>query len=115
MKKLTIAALALALSAGVNANPVASDASGAFGAVNAAAIAAGVVGAAVVGGVVSNNRKKVLVPDEVKPTPNPCKPGDGLPDANGVCTGTTTTVTVTGTGTGTATTTITVPVSYTYR
>lgn len=111
MKKLTIAALALALSAGVNANPVASDSAEGTGAVNVAAVAAGVVGAAVVGGVISNNRKKTVVTEEVKPTPNPCGDDEG-PDANGVCTNTTITVTVTGTGTATSTTTVPVVTTY---
>lgn len=110
MKKLTITALALALSAGVSANPVASNSAEGAGAVNSVAIAAGVAGVAVVGGVISNNRKKVVI-DEVKPEPK-CNSGDVGPNSNGVCTNTTITVTVT--GTGTATSTITVPVVTTY-
>lgn len=117
MKKLAIAALALALSAGVNANPVASDntsATGATGAVNSFTLAAGAAAAAaaVVGGVVSNNRKSVVVEDPIKPEEPVCDDGS-KPDNGGVCTTTTVTVTVTGTGTNTSTTTITVPVTYT--
>lgn len=116
MKKLAIAALALALPAAVNANPVASESAEGAGAVNVAGIAASGVVAAVVGGVVSNNRKSVVVDNTIKPEEPVCDDGS-KPDSGGVCKTTTVTVTVTGTGTGTATgtstTTITVPVTYT--
>ncbi len=103
MKKLVIAAMALALSAGVNAQEK-TGGEGTIGGVATTTVAAGVVGVAVAAAVISNNRGSTVNPG---PGPEPvetCNAGDGAP-VNGICTGTT----VTGTGTNTMTVTFTYP------
>ncbi|MDR6984059.1 hypothetical protein J2X32_002701 [Rheinheimera pacifica] len=103
MKKLVIAAMALALSAGVNAQDeqASGSSAGTIGGVATTTIAAGVVGIAVAAAVISNNRgTSVTQPPEL------CD--DGTEPVNGVCTGNTITVTGTGTNTTTATATVTV-------
>lgn len=84
----------------------------AYGDVDKSTVAAGVVGLAIVGAVIANNRGNAKVAPVVTPPPiDPtCNGSDPLVD--GVCVGTTSTVTVT--GTGTMTSTITVPVTFTY-
>ncbi|MDO6560399.1 hypothetical protein Q4602_01045 [Paraglaciecola chathamensis] len=114
MKKILMAATAALALAG---NPViaqenagGSEASSAtVGGVGVGTIAAGVVGLAIAGAVVSNNRGSSTVDDGGETDPS-CNGDDALVD--GVCVGTTTTVTVTGTGTMTSTTTV--PVTFTY-
>jgi hypothetical protein len=90
MKKLVIAAMALALSAGVNAQDESAAGSGAsagtIGGIATGTIVAGAVAAGVLAAVVSNNRGTT-----VNPGPGPddtCNANDGAP-VNGVCTGTT--------------------------
>ncbi len=114
MKKLVIAAMALALSAGVNAqdsaNAGGAGASG-FGGLTVASLTALGVSAAVAAAIISNNSGVTLPPEQEFELV--CNEGDAAP-VDGVCTTVGSTVTVTGTGTGTATTTITVPVTSTY-
>jgi|GEM_PF-4160671 len=131
MKKLAIAALALSMTMGVNAQEDATTMGSAgtgaanltaFGIAGAAAIG---VTAAVAAAIISNAQAEGVLPTTPPVTPpgtttvtatTPqftlvCKSGDAAPVA-GVCTTTSSTVTVT--GTGTATSTITVPVTITY-
>lgn len=99
MKKLLVAAAALAFAVNVNAQESAGG-YGTIGGVATTTVAAGVVGVAVAAAIISNNRgSSVKVEPPVEPT---CNAGDGAP-VNGVCTG----VIVTGTGTMTSTTTAT--------
>uniref|UniRef100_A0A486XVF8 Uncharacterized protein n=1 Tax=Rheinheimera sp. BAL341 TaxID=1708203 RepID=A0A486XVF8_9GAMM len=107
MKKLLVAAAALALTFGAVAEEQ-TGGEGMIGGVKTSTVAAGVVGVAVAAAIISNNRGSSIVDPGPGPTPT-CNPGDSAP-VNGICTGTT--VTVTGTGTGTATTTA--PVTFTY-
>lgn len=101
MKKLLVAAAALAFAVNVNAQENAGGA-GTIGGVATTTIAAGVVGVAVAAAIISNNRGSSVDPDvPVIPVPT-CNAGDAAP-VNGVCTGTT----VTGTGSVTATATYT--------
>jgi hypothetical protein len=113
MKKLVIAAMALTLSAGVNAqdSAVAGGTSGVagVGGLTVATLTAISVSVAVAAAIVSNNSGTTLIKGQVFDLV--CDSGDGTPAA-GVCTKTTSTVTTT--GTGTATSTITVPVTSTY-
>jgi hypothetical protein len=114
MKKLVIAAMALALSAGVNAQEGGAKAGGTtgvggVGGLTVATLTAIGVSAAVAAAIVSNNSGTTVLPEQVFDLV--CESGDGSP-AGGVCTRTTSTVTTT--GTGTATSTITVPVTSTY-
>lgn len=107
MKKLAIAATALLLSLGVNAQQAGgTDAQqSTIGGVATSTVVAGAVAAGVLVAVVSNSSGTSLpeIIDPVEPVET-CNPGDGSP-VNGICTGTTTTVT--GTGTNTSTTTVT--------
>ncbi|GGW58958.1 hypothetical protein [Alishewanella tabrizica] len=130
MKKLAIAALALSMTMGVNAQEDATTmGSAGTGAANLTAF--GIAGAAAIGvtvavaaAIISNAQAEGVLPTTPPITPpgtvtttTPpqftlvCKTGDAAPVA-GVCTTTSSTVTVT--GTGTATSTITVPVVITY-
>lgn len=102
MKKLLIAAAALAFAVNVSAQENAGGA-GTIGGVATTTVAAGVVGVAVAAAIISNNRG-TSVSEEAVPT---CNANDGAP-VNGVCTG----VVVTATGTGSATTTATVTATY---
>lgn len=109
MKKLVIAAMALALSAGVNAQETAGGASASgIGGLSVATLTAMGITAAVAAAIVSNNRGTTIDPEQEFELV--CNGNDVL--AAGVCTNTTSTVTVTGTGTNTNT--ITVPVTSTY-
>lgn len=120
MKKLVIAAMALALSAGVNAQDSA-NAGGAgatgFGGLTVASLTALGVSAAVAAAIISNNSGVTLPPEQEFELV--CNEGDGAP-VGGVCTNSsTTTATATATasvsGTVTNTNTITVvPVTVTY-
>ncbi len=98
MKKLLIAAAALAFAVNVNAQENAGG-YGTIGGVATTTVAAGVVGVAVAAAIISNNRGSSVTEEEKVPT---CNAGDGAP-VNNVCTG----VQVTGTGTMTATATYT--------
>lgn len=99
MKKLLVAAAALAFAVNVNAQEAAGG-EGTIGGVATSTVAAGVVGVAVAAAIISNNRgSSVTIEPPVEAT---CNAGDGSP-VNGVCTGTT----VTGTGSVTATATYT--------
>jgi hypothetical protein len=102
MKKLLVAAAALAFAVNVSAQENAGGA-GTIGGVATTTIAAGVVGVAVAAAIISNNRGTSVNPgtDPVDPVES-CNAGDASP-VNGVCTGTT----VTGTGSVTATATYT--------
>lgn len=104
MKKLLVAAAALAFAVNVNAQENAGGA-GTIGGVATTTVVAGVVGVAVAAAVISNNRGSSVTPGPgpVDPT---CNAGDGAP-VNGICTGVQTTTTGTGTGTTTATATYT--------
>ena len=117
MKKLVIAAMALALSAGVNAqdNPAAGGAGASgLGGLTIASLTAIGVSAAVAAAIISNN-SGVTLPDPVRPDQLVCRDGDAAPVA-GVCTTTSTgTTTATASVSGTVTNTITVvPVTVTY-
>jgi hypothetical protein len=103
MKKLAIAATALLLSLGVNAQQAggADAQQSTIGGVKTSTVVAGAVAAGVLVAVVSNSSGTSL-PEVIKPVPT-CNPGDAAP-VNGVCTGTNTIVT--GTGTNTSTTTV---------
>jgi hypothetical protein len=99
MKKLLVAAAALAFAVNVNAQENAGG-EGTIGGVATSTVAAGVVGVAVAAAIISNNRgSSVTGPEEEVLV---CNSGDGSP-VNGVCTG----VVVTGTGSTTATATYT--------
>ncbi|GAB2921970.1 hypothetical protein [Rheinheimera gaetbuli] len=98
MKKLLVAAAALAFAVNVNAQEEAGG-FGTIGGVATTTVAAGVVGVAVAAAIISNNRGSSVKEEEKVPT---CNAGDAAP-VNGVCTG----VIVTGTGTMTSTTTAT--------
>lgn len=121
MKKLVIAAMALALSAGVNAQAntaaQASTAPATIGGFTIAALTGVAVSAAVAAAIITNAQNSGLVIPPTTTLPQQpefglvCNQGDLAPVA-GVCTNNSTTVTVT--GTGTATSTITVPVVTTY-
>lgn len=120
MKKLLIAAMALALSAGVNAQDGAvagGSGAGGLGSLTFAALTAMGVSAAVAAAIISNNQSVTLPDPEVFELV--CNPGDDAP-VEGVCTNaSTTTATATATvsvsGTVTNTNTITVvPVTVTY-
>lgn len=100
MKKLLVAAAALAFAVNVNAQE-ATGGAGTIGGVATSTVAAGVVGVAVAAAIISNNRGSSVNPGPVDPVES-CNAGDGSP-VNGVCTGTT----VTGTGSVTATATYT--------
>ncbi|MGI5308746.1 hypothetical protein [Rheinheimera sp. WS51] len=101
MKKLVIAATALLLSLGVNAQDQAGGTSvSTIGGVATPVVVGGVVAVGVAAAIISN-AGGVSLPDTVEPVET-CNAGDGEP-VNGVCTGTTT-ATVTGT---TAITTVT--------
>ena len=102
MKKLLVAAAALAFAVNVNAEENAGG-FGTIGGVSTTTVAAGVVGVAVAAAIISNNRGSSVevVEPPVEPDPT-CNAGDGAP-VNGICTG----VQVTGTGTMTSTTTFT--------
>ncbi|MEH8021196.1 hypothetical protein [Rheinheimera metallidurans] len=104
MKKLLIAAAALAFAVNVSAQEN-TGGEGTIGGVAVSTIAAGAVGVAVAAAIISNNRGTTVNPGTgpVDPT---CNAGDGAP-VNGVCTGTTVTNTITGTATGTTTATAT--------
>ena len=114
MKKLVIAAMALALSAGVNAQEGGAVAGGTtgvagVGGLTVATLTAIGVSAAVAAAIVSNNSGTTVLPEQEFDLV--CNAGDAAPVA-GVCTNTSSTVTTTGTGTATATTTV--PVVSTY-
>ncbi|MAD74870.1 MAG: hypothetical protein CML20_08800 [Rheinheimera sp.] len=120
MKKLIIAAMALALSSGVNAQQEAAAGGtgvAGIGGLTIASLTALGVSAAVAAAIISNN-SGVTLPDEQE-FELVCNEGDGAPVA-GVCTNSsTTTATATATasvsGTVTNTNTITVvPVTVTY-
>lgn len=98
MKKLLVAAAALAFAVNVSAQENAGGA-GTIGGVATTTVAAGVVGVAVAAAIISNNRGSSVSEEEQVPT---CNATDGAP-VNGVCTG----VVVTGTGSTTATVTAT--------
>jgi hypothetical protein len=117
MKKLVIAAMALALSAGVNAqNNSTAGGSGAtgFGGLTVASLTALGISAAVAAAIISNNQG-VTLPDPITEDQLKCNDGDGAPVA-GICTTTSTgTTTATVSVSGTVTNTITVvPVTVTY-
>ena len=97
MKKLIIAAMALAMAAGVNAQEKAGGA-GTIGGVATSTIAAGAVGLGVAAAVISNNRGTTVRPGPNNPT---CPTGYTL--TGDVCTATT----VTASGTGTTTVVVT--------
>ncbi|MBU1309314.1 MAG: hypothetical protein KKE30_07260 [Gammaproteobacteria bacterium] len=99
MKKLLVAAAALAFAVNVNAQESAGG-YGTIGGVATTTVAAGVVGVAVAAAIISNNRGSSVKIEP--PKEQVCNAGDGAP-VNGVCTG----VQVTGTGTMTATATYT--------
>jgi len=130
MKKLAIAALALTMTMGVNAQESTTMSAAGTGAANLTAF--GIAGAAVVGvtaavaaAIISNAQAEGVLPTTPPVTPPGtstttvtapqftlvCNAGDAAPVA-GVCTTSSSTVTVT--GTGTATSTVTVPVTITY-
>ncbi|MDX1538529.1 hypothetical protein [Arsukibacterium sp.] len=121
MKKFVIAAMALALSAGVNAQQEGAAAGGTgvagIGGLTVGALTALGVSAAVAAAIISNNSGVTLPPEQEFELV--CNEGDGAPVA-GVCTNSsTTTATATATasvsGTVTNTNTITVvPVTVTY-
>lgn len=101
MKKLLVAAAALAFAVNVNAQE--NDGGlGTIGGVATTTVAAGVVGVAVAAAIISNNRGSSVNVTPEPPKEATCNTGDGAP-VNGVCTG----VQVTGTGTMTATATYT--------
>lgn len=102
MKKIAIAATALLLSLGANAQDQAGGISAAtIGGVAVPVVVTGAVAVGVAAAIVSNSGGVSLPPVTTTPVET-CNAGDGAP-VNGVCTGTTT-ATVTGT---TAITTIT--------
>lgn len=123
MKKLTVAAFALAMTFGAHAQTAQTSQGGgsgagggaaAYGSVSVAMVTALGVTLAVATAIVANSQD-VVVPIITDPT-NPgfdliCNEGDAEP-VGGVCTNNGVTVTVTGTGTNTST--ITVPVVTTY-
>jgi hypothetical protein len=118
MKKLVIAALAVALSAGVNAqdnSAVEGGTSGVagVGGVTVATLTAIGVSAAVAAAIISNNSGTTVLPEQEFDLV--CNAGDAAP-VGGVCTNvSTTTATATASATGTVTNTITVvPVTTTY-
>jgi hypothetical protein len=118
MKKLVIAAMAVVLSAGVNAqqdSAVAGGTSGVagVGGLSVATLTAIGVSAAVAAAIVSNNSGATII--EGQEFDLVCKSGDTGP-VGGVCTNvSTTTATATASATGTVTNTITVvPVTSTY-
>jgi len=115
MKKILIAAAVALCFAG---NSFAQENTGgdtasnsASGDVDKSTVAAGVVGLAIAGAIIANNRGSAKKAPGPGPEPEPTCNGDD-PLVDGVCVGTTSTVTVT--GTGTMTSTITVPVTFTY-
>ncbi len=120
MKKLVIAAMALALSAGVNAQTAptaqASSTVASIGGFTVTTLTVVGISAAVAAAILTNAQESGFVPDQGGGGTNPifglvCNPVDGQP-VDGICTNNSTTVTVTGTGTSTST--ITVPVVTTY-
>lgn len=100
MKKLLVAAAALAFAVNVNAEEAGGY--GTIGGVSTTTVAAGVVGVAVAAAIISNNRGSSVNVTPEPPKEATCNAGDGAP-VNNVCTG----VQVTGTGTMTATATYT--------
>lgn len=126
MKKLTIAAFALAMTFGANAQTAQTSQGGAaagggaaaYGSVTVAMVTALGVSLAVATAIVANSQDVVVPLPPTDPTDpvDPgfdliCNEGDAEP-VGGVCTNNGVTVTVTGTGTNTST--ITVPVVTTY-
>lgn len=119
MKKLAVAALALAMTFGAQAQQegaAGGSATATFGSITVASLTAIGVTAAVAAAIVSNSQNNPVIPTDPTDPTDPefkliCNEGDGEPVA-GVCTNNGVTVTVT--GTGTATSTITVPVVTTY-
>ena len=113
MKKLLIAALALSLSAGVNAQgatkPIATSGAAGAGGLTVATLTALGVSLAVATAIVANSDTPKLVPGQEFDLG--CKAGEGTLVGD-ICVLEGTTVTVT--GTGTATSTISVPVSTTF-
>ncbi|WP_372628020.1 hypothetical protein [Arsukibacterium sp.] len=115
MKKLIIGAMALALSAGVNANTPGGQGTFAFGEATTAQLVAMGVSLSVIAAIAAN-MGGVSLPDDVVEFDLICNQGGVLDNNTGVCvvttTGTTTaTVSVSGTVTNTV---ITVPVTSTY-
>lgn len=119
MKKLAVAALALAMTFGAHAQQEGVAGGGAtatFGSITVESLTAIGVTAAVAAAIVSNSQNNPVIPTDPTDPTDPefkliCNEGDGEPVA-GVCTNNGVTVTVSGTGTNAQT--ITVPVVTTY-